>query len=112
MVIGQLSGVEVLCLKGRFHPYEGYPPWKVAFPIRVMKILGIESVIVTNAAGGMNPDFSVGDFMLIKGIVAFNKNIHISIKMFRPYLSTWFNGLLAFGRPKRPSIRDSISSNE
>jgi len=66
LVIGQLSGVEVLCLKGRFHPYEGYPPWKVAFPIRVMKILGIESVIVTNAAGGMNPDFSVGDFMLIK----------------------------------------------
>ena len=52
-------------MKGRFHPYEGYEPWQVAFPVRVMKLLGVEGIIVTNAAGGLNPNFKVGDFMII-----------------------------------------------
>ena len=54
-------------MKGRFHPYEGYQAWKVGFPIRVMKLLGVTGVIVTNAAGGMNTNFTVGDFMILNG---------------------------------------------
>lgn len=65
LALGELSGVSVICMKGRFHPYEGYEPWKVGFPIRVMKLLGVGGVIVTNAAGGMNSGFAVGDFMLL-----------------------------------------------
>ena len=67
LVIGELAGHHVVCMKGRFHPYEGYEPWKVGFPIRVMKLLGVSGVIMTNAAGGMNTNFKVGDFMILNG---------------------------------------------
>ncbi|XP_047481500.1 purine nucleoside phosphorylase-like isoform X3 [Penaeus chinensis] len=66
MVIGLLSGVPVMCMQGRFHAYEGYPLWKCAMPVRVMKLMGVEHVIITNAAGGLNPEFKVGDIMIIK----------------------------------------------
>jgi purine-nucleoside phosphorylase len=65
LVIGQLQGQTVLMLQGRSHTYEGYEPHKTTLPIRVMRLLGIETLIVTNAAGGINPDFQVGDLMLI-----------------------------------------------
>ncbi|XP_043216450.1 purine nucleoside phosphorylase-like isoform X1 [Amphibalanus amphitrite] len=66
VVFGLLNGVPVMCMKGRFHSYEGYPLWKTAMPIRVMKLVGVNSVIVTNAAGGINDKYHVGDVMLIK----------------------------------------------
>jgi len=66
LVLGQLAGVTVLCMQGRFHVYEGYPLWKCAMPVRVMKLMGIGKIIVTNAAGGLNPDYKVGDIMIIK----------------------------------------------
>ncbi|XP_050711955.1 purine nucleoside phosphorylase-like isoform X1 [Eriocheir sinensis] len=66
MVIGLLSGVPVLCMQGRFHSYEGYPLWKCAMPVRVMKVMGVEQLLVTNAAGGLNADYNVGDIMIIK----------------------------------------------
>lgn len=53
-------------MKGRFHYYEGYPLWKCAMPVRVMKLLGIKCLIATNAAGGLHENFQVGDIMLIK----------------------------------------------
>lgn len=62
---GRLGGVEVLCMQGRFHYYEGYDLSLVTLPIRVMKRLGIETLMVTNAAGGINTAFSAGDLMLI-----------------------------------------------
>ena len=65
LVIGQLSGITVAAMKGRFHFYEGFTLDEVTFPIRVMKALGIETVILTNAAGAINTDFSPGDLMLI-----------------------------------------------
>lgn len=65
LVFGQLNGVEVVTMQGRFHFYEGYSFDKVTFPVRVMKELGVEILIVTNAAGGVNEDFSPGDLMLI-----------------------------------------------
>jgi purine-nucleoside phosphorylase len=65
LVCGQLSGVEVIAMQGRFHYYEGYSMDKVTFPVRVMKELGVEKLIVTNAAGGVNESFEPGDLMII-----------------------------------------------
>ncbi|WP_404329173.1 purine-nucleoside phosphorylase [Mesobacillus maritimus] len=65
LVFGTLNGVVVAAMQGRFHFYEGYSMDKVTFPVRVMKELGIEHLIVTNAAGGVNESFSPGDLMLI-----------------------------------------------
>jgi len=66
LILGLLAGVPVVCMQGRFHAYEGYPLWKCAMPVRVMKLMGIEKLIVTNAAGGLNPNFNVGDIMIIR----------------------------------------------
>ena len=66
MVIGEVEGVPALLLSGRIHHYEGYDFEEVVFPIRVLKLLGVKRLIVTNAAGGVNQRFSVGDFMLIR----------------------------------------------
>lgn len=66
MVCGLLAGKKVLCMQGRLHGYEGYAPDEIAYPVYVMKALGIRSLILTNASGGINTGFSVGDFMLIE----------------------------------------------
>lgn len=65
LVYGVLGGKKVLALQGRFHYYEGYAMDEVTFPVRVMSMLGTESIIVTNAAGGVNKNFAPGDLMLI-----------------------------------------------
>lgn len=65
LVVGRLGGQATLVMQGRAHYYEGYSLQEVTFPIRVMQRLGIGTVIVTNAAGGLNPDFEPGDIMLI-----------------------------------------------
>jgi purine-nucleoside phosphorylase len=65
LVFGLLEGVEVVAMQGRFHYYEGYSFDKVTFPVRVMKGLGVETLFVTNAAGGINENFVPGDLMLI-----------------------------------------------
>jgi purine-nucleoside phosphorylase len=64
-VVGTLEGKPVIVMQGRFHFYEGYSMKKVVFPVYVMKELGVQSMVITNAAGGMNRDFSAGDLMLI-----------------------------------------------
>ncbi|MBU7317310.1 purine-nucleoside phosphorylase [Paenibacillus oleatilyticus] len=64
-VIGKLEGKNVIVMQGRFHYYEGYSMKKVVFPIYVMKQLGVQSLVITNAAGGMNRGFQAGDLMLI-----------------------------------------------
>ncbi|HLR63358.1 MAG TPA: purine-nucleoside phosphorylase [Lentibacillus sp.] len=65
LVTGELEGKQVVAMQGRFHYYEGYSMQQVTFPVRVMKELGIDSIIVTNAAGGINKVFNPGDLMLI-----------------------------------------------
>lgn len=65
LVIGNLSGKEVVVMQGRFHYYEGYPFNQVTFPVKVMKELGVQTVVVTNAAGGVNQSFEPGDLMII-----------------------------------------------
>uniref|UniRef100_A0A671LHZ9 Purine nucleoside phosphorylase n=1 Tax=Sinocyclocheilus anshuiensis TaxID=1608454 RepID=A0A671LHZ9_9TELE len=66
LVFGTLFGKPCVCMQGRFHLYEGYTIQKTTMPMRVFKLMGVETVILTNAAGGLNQDFKVGDIMVIK----------------------------------------------
>lgn len=65
-ICGRLGGKEVLAMQGRFHYYEGYTMQQVTFPVRVMKLLGVQHLLVSNAAGGINPSFKLGDLMIIR----------------------------------------------
>lgn len=65
LIFGTIKGKSVMAMQGRFHYYEGYTMQQVTFPVRVMKLMGIEQLIVSNASGGLNPDFKVGDIMII-----------------------------------------------
>lgn len=78
LIFGELSGKKVIAMAGRFHYYEGYTTEEVVFPIRVMKYLGISILLISNAAGGMNKSFKVGDLMII--------NDHISMLTINPLL--------------------------
>lgn len=66
LVIGNFEGKNIVAMQGRFHFYEGFKMQQVVLPVRVMKLLGVKTLIVTNAAGGVNLDFSAGDLMLIR----------------------------------------------
>jgi len=66
LIFGELGGKSVVAMQGRFHYYEGYGMDQVTLPIRVMKVLGISCLFVSNAAGGVNPSFRVGDLMIIR----------------------------------------------
>ena len=65
LIFGELAGKKIVCMAGRFHLYEGYSSEQTVFPIRVMKFLGIDTLLLSNAAGGVNPSFQVGDLMII-----------------------------------------------
>ncbi|CAN5555618.1 purine-nucleoside phosphorylase [soil metagenome] len=78
LILGNLGGKKVIALQGRFHFYEGYTMQEVTFPIRVFKALGISNLILSNAAGGMNPDFHVGDIVFI--------NDHINLMPSNPLI--------------------------
>ncbi len=85
LIAGKLGGVDVLAMQGRFHYYEGYDMKAVTFPVRVMKALGIENLLVSNASGGMNPEFEIGDLMII--------NDHINLFPEHPLRGKNFNEL-------------------
>lgn len=85
LAFGRLNGLPMLVMQGRFHLYEGYSPLEVTFPIRVMQTMGVKTLIVTNAAGGLNPLFQAGDIMLIRD--------HINLTGYNPLrgpnVDTW-----------------------
>lgn len=66
LVFGKIGGSDVMLMAGRFHYYEGYTMQEVTFPVRIMKALGVDTLIVSNASGGTNPGFTIGDLMIIK----------------------------------------------
>ena len=66
LILGTLGGKNVVSMQGRFHFYEGYSMEKITLPVRVMKILGIKNLILSNASGGVNPDYEVGDLMILE----------------------------------------------
>ena len=65
LIFGRLNGKRIVAMQGRFHYYEGYSPQEVTFPVRIMKFLGISHLFVSNASGGVNPDFEIGDLMIL-----------------------------------------------
>lgn len=78
LVLGKLNGKKVWVMEGRFHFYEGYTPEQVVYPVRVLKLLGVENLLLSNAAGGVNPNFAVGDLMILKD--------HISLFTINPLI--------------------------
>jgi purine-nucleoside phosphorylase len=94
LVCGELAGAPVMMLQGRCHLYEGYALANLTLPVRVLAALGIETLIVTNAAGGLNPDFELGDVMLIDD--------HINLQ---GIAKTHVLDPAALGRVTRPYIR-------
>ena len=71
LIFGKLGQKDIMAMQGRFHYYEGYTMQQVTFPVRVMRELGIKTLFVSNAAGGMNPDFEIGDLMIITDHINF-----------------------------------------
>lgn len=71
LVFAEINGKKVVMMQGRFHFYEGHPIQKVVFPVKVMKKLGVETLVVTNAAGGVNPEFKPSDLMIITDHINF-----------------------------------------
>jgi purine-nucleoside phosphorylase len=78
LIFGELGGKKVWVMAGRFHYYEGYTPQQVAYPVRAMRLLGVKTLLLSNAAGGMNPHFKIGDLMIITD--------HISLLTVNPLL--------------------------
>ncbi len=66
LIFGNMSGHPVVAMQGRFHYYEGYTMQEIAFPVRIMKYLGISMLILSNASGGLNPSFEIGDLMVVE----------------------------------------------
>ena len=85
LIFGRLGNKNVVALQGRFHYYEGYSLQEVTFPVRVLKLLGIELLILSNASGGVNPDFEIGDMMFITD--------HINLIGSNPLLGYFDEGL-------------------
>jgi len=85
LIFGNLGGKSVVAMQGRFHFYEGYDMKQVTFPVRVMKLLGIERLFVSNASGGVNPDYEVGEIMI--------QNDHINLFPAHPLIGKNFDEL-------------------
>ena len=87
LIFGTLAGKKVVAMQGRLHYYEGYTMQQITFPVRVMKMLGIKTLLVSNASGSLNPDFKKGDLMVI--------NDHINLQPQNPLI----------GRMRRSLVR-------
>lgn len=86
LIFGELGGKKVVAMQGRFHYYEGYDMKQVTYPVRVMKLLGVTKLFVSNASGGVNPNFEIGDLMIINDHINLMPNplIGPNIKEFGP----------------------------
>ncbi len=115
LVIGTLSKKEVAVLKGRLHYYEGYDIGAVAFPVRVMKALGIDTILLTNACGGLNPSFRAGDLMVISDHINFmgvnplrGPNDETIGPRFPDMVGTYTEALRLLAKRVDPEVREGV----
>ena len=99
LIFGKLGGKNVVAMQGRFHFYEGYTMNELVFPVRVMKFLGIEKLMVSNASGGVNPSFKIGDIMFISD--------HINLFPTNPLIGPNINEL----GPRFPDMSQAYSTD-
>ena len=99
LIFGELGGKHVVAMQGRFHYYEGYSLQQVTFPVRVMKLLGIEKLFVSNASGGVNPDFEIGEIMIM--------NDHINLFPGNPLIGKNIDEM----GPRFPDMSDAYDEN-
>lgn len=95
LIFGELGGKQVVAMQGRFHFYEGYSLQEVTFPVRVMKLLGIKRLVVSNASGGVNPDYEIGEIMIL--------NDHINLFPGNPLIGKNIDDL----GPRFPDMSDA-----
>ena len=99
LIFGELGGKHVVAMQGRFHYYEGYSLQQVTFPVRVMKLLGIEKLFVSNASGGVNPDFEICEIMIM--------NDHINLFPGNPLIGKNIDEM----GPRFPDMSDAYDEN-
>lgn len=104
LVAGTLRGRSVLALEGRFHLYEGYSAREVAFPVRVMGLTGVDTLLISNAAGGMNPHFRQGDLMLVTDHI----NLQSDNPLVGPNVDDWGPRFPDMSEPYDPALRSAI----
>lgn len=102
LIFGRLSGVPVVAMQGRFHLYEGYTAQQVTFPVRVMKTLGIDTLLISNAAGGMNPQWKKGELMLISDHINFQGDN----PLVGPNINEWGPRFPDMSEPYDPELRE------
>lgn len=119
LIFGEVAGKKIVAMSGRFHYYEGYTPQEVVFPIRVFKTLGVQTLLLSNAAGAVNPTFQVGDIMIIKDHISFGtpnplvgKNIDEWGTRFpdmsEPYKLTLINKAKAIGEAHNIPLHEGV----
>lgn len=111
LIVGNLGGKRVLGMQGRFHYYEGYDMKQVTFPVRVMKALGVETLFVSNAAGGMNKEFKVGDVMIITDHINFFPENPLRGKNYNE-LGTRFPAMTEAYSKKLVALADTIAAEK
>lgn len=119
LIYGRFAGKTVMVMQGRFHYYEGYSLWDVTYPVRIMKQLGIKKLIVTNASGALNPDFSKGELMLLDDHINLQNGSPLAFRgveqfgsrftdMSRPYDSQMNRHLEEIAREKKLILRKGV----
>lgn len=106
LIFGRLSGVRVVAMQGRFHLYEGYTAREATLPVRVFARLGVERLLISNAAGSMNPHFSRGDLMLITDHI----NLQADNPLVGPNESDWGPRFPDMSAPYDPQLKDKAES--
>ena len=106
LLAGTLRGVEVLAMQGRFHLYEGYSAWQITLPVRVMAALGVETLLISNAAGGMNPLYRRGDLMLLTDHI----NLQGVNPLVGPNVDAWGPRFPDMSEPYDRDLRDAAEA--